>query len=662
MPIYGNTVGGGIIPQTDWNQNDSTAKDYIKNRPFYSSGIVEDTLLDGTFDNFTEIEPGVYLDIQESSLIFEEGKTYTVVFDGTSYSCISYYIPSDELHPVLGNASIVGEPGGNNEPFLILMGNGEVNISTNLTDASHTVKITVSEETIKKIDAKYLPDEIQVLPASVNENAAAIEEIRSQKVDKVEGKGLSTNDFTDADKAEVAKIANKVDKPSQKGILSNESAVGVITLVKSTTMPEEPSDYMIPTTKLLKDYVGDKSNPLQLSDIDLKRYGLLAQSYQDAGSTPGTVGKTSYFVLARDTSTLDDSITGAGKIPSSYVVGEYVKESVASKADINNPLSLIEAYRKSQGFVIHDYNSGTKEEKYVLNSKDGVTLDDTNTGKSKIPSSYVVGNYVKKSISAEQSRADSTFSNALKGSKSGGAFLIDDVSPVTHEMGVKVSSDTVEDLTAVKVKKQGKNLIPYPYQQLPLGTSTLNDVDFTVYEDGSILINGTATKNTTKRLYTNGTGLLGLKSGITISISKNASDNTQQGNVYFVCNYYDSTGTMQQGLIATTAPSGTKTITDEWKGLVIYINIPSGKTLNNLLIKPQLEIGATVTEYEPYITPTEYIPTADGTINSITSLYPNTTLTTDTEGVIINCEYNRDINKAFAALEAALVALAANNN
>lgn len=205
-------------------------------------------------------------------------------------------------------------------------------------------------------------------------------------------------------------------------------------------------------------------------------------------------------------------------------------------------------------------------------------------------------------------------------------------------------------------------MIPLPYQQLPFGTSTANGIDFTVYEDGSILINGTATKSTTKRLYTNQTGLLGLKSGITISISKNASDDTQQKNVYLVCNYYNSTGTMIQGLIATTTPSDTKIITDAWKGLGICIHIPSGKTVNNLLIKPQLEIGATATEYEPYITPTEYIPTADGTVNGVTSLYPNTTLTTDTEGVIINCEYNRDINKAFAALEAALAALTANKN
>lgn len=212
----------------------------------------------------------------------------------------------------------------------------------------------------------------------------------------------------------------------------------------------------------------------------------------------------------------------------------------------------------------------------------------------------------------------------------------------------------VSDFSNITLRKQGKNLIPFPYSDLYLGTSTYNGVDFTVYEDGSILINGTATKSTTRYLYNNATGLLGLKSGITISGNKNASDNTQQANVYFVCNYYDSAGKMQMGIQMSTATSGKKTITDDWKGLGIYLYIPSGKTLNNLLIKPQLEIGTTVTEYEPYITPTEYTPNADGTAEGITSLYPNTTLTADTDGVTIDCEYNRDINKAFAELQNAI--------
>lgn len=224
------------------------------------------------------------------------------------------------------------------------------------------------------------------------------------------------------------------------------------------------------------------------------------------------------------------------------------------------------------------------------------------------------------------------------------------------ELGSTATAYTpyVSDLGNIVLRKQGKNLIPFPYRDLSLGTSTYNGVDFTVYDDGSILINGTATSSTTRYLYMNATGLLGLKSGITISVNKNASDDTQQANVYFVCNYYDSAAKMQMGIQASTNASGTKTITDDWKGLGIYLNIPSGKTLNNLLIKPQLEIGTTVTEYEPYITPTEYTSNADGTVEGITSLYPNTTLTADTDGVTIDCEYNRDINKAFAELHNAI--------
>lgn len=151
------------VKQPDYTQNDSTAADYIKNRPFYSE-IGEVTLLDGTFD-FVEQGSGLYVYGQESSLIFEEGKTYTVVFDGTSYSCTGY-IPDVRVPVVLGNASIGGLSGGNNEPFLMITGNGHLQIGTNLTDSSHTVKITSSGEIVKKLDAKYLPDEIRETPSS----------------------------------------------------------------------------------------------------------------------------------------------------------------------------------------------------------------------------------------------------------------------------------------------------------------------------------------------------------------------------------------------------------------------------------------------------------------------------------------------------------------
>ena len=56
-----------------------------------------------------------------------------------------------------------------------------------------------------------------------------------------------------------------------------------------------------------------------------------------------------------------------------------------------------------------------------------------------------------------------------------------------------------------------------------------------------------------------------------------------------------------------------------------------------------LEASHTATEYEPY-KGSEYTPSADGTVEGVTSIYPSTTLTTDAEGVIIDCEYYKDID------------------
>ena len=45
-----------------------------------------------------------------------KGNTYTVNFDGNTYECVAY-----EFNGVIciGNAKLVGDIGGNNEPFFI---------------------------------------------------------------------------------------------------------------------------------------------------------------------------------------------------------------------------------------------------------------------------------------------------------------------------------------------------------------------------------------------------------------------------------------------------------------------------------------------------------------------------------------------------------------
>lgn len=62
-----------------------------------------------------------------------------------------------------------------------------------------------------------------------------------------------------------------------------------------------------------------------------------------------------------------------------------------------------------------------------------------------------------------------------------------------------------------------------------------------------------------------------------------------------------------------------------------------------------INMGSTAISYEPY-TSEEYSPNSDGTVDNVTSIYPNTTLMTDTEGVLIDCNYYKDINKTFDKL------------
>jgi hypothetical protein len=76
-------------------------------------------------------------------------------------------------------------------------------------------------------------------------------------------------------------------------------------------------------------------------------------------------------------------------------------------------------------------------------------------------------------------------------------------------------------------------------------------------------------------------------------------------------------------------------------------------TLNNVIVKPQIEVGNKSTDYEPY-NGTEYIPTSDGVVSGVASISPNMTIMTDTEGVIVECEYNKDTNKVVQKLADAL--------
>ena len=81
----------------------------------------------------------------------------------------------------------------------------------------------------------------------------------------------------------------------------------------------------------------------------------------------------------------------------------------------------------------------------------------------------------------------SAYANALKGNASGDVVGIKDISPIEHNLSVKLSSDTVTDLSTVTLMAMGKNILPYPYYSK---MQTMNGVTFTVNDDGSVTANG----------------------------------------------------------------------------------------------------------------------------------------------------------------------------
>ncbi len=195
---------------------------------------------------------------------------------------------------------------------------------------------------------------------------------------------------------------------------------------------------------------------------------------------------------------------------------------------------------------------------------------------------------------------------------------------------------------AVTVQRYGKNLIPYPYN---FTSKHASGVTFTANEDGSIVVNGTANADTGIRLVEN----LPLQTGTTYTLSGCPSgDNrllmsgaTYSGNVYDAGNGATFT--------ATGAPDS--------DGYRVNFLLTAGKVYNNVVFSPQIEVGNAVTAYEPYIPPTEHTPAADGTVAGVLTLDPTITLTTDSAGAVLEAEYSRDVNKAFAALQAAVEAL-----
>lgn len=127
----------------------------------------------------------------------------------------------------------------------------------------------------------------------------------------------------------------------------------------------------------------------------------------------------------------------------------------------------------------------------------------------------------------------------------------------------------------------GKNLLPNKIQ-----TNTIHGVTCTNNGDGTVTLNGTTTAKT----------YFSTDKHISLSLD---------GNYTFSANTYNNLGySLYHGsaelFFWDTKSDKTFSATGSFDNVRPQINIESGVTLNNVIVKFQLEKGSTATEYEPY--------------------------------------------------------------
>ena len=135
--------------QPDWNQNDDTKPDYVKNRPFYAEDPVETVLLEEQAVTFTNGESDPSFNFKASP---EDINHIKVMWDSTEYICIPQ-IWSDYIE--FGNEFIDDDTREDTgEPFYY---DGEVFYTDSSAD-SHQIKVSKLSNKVIKIEPNYIPN------------------------------------------------------------------------------------------------------------------------------------------------------------------------------------------------------------------------------------------------------------------------------------------------------------------------------------------------------------------------------------------------------------------------------------------------------------------------------------------------------------------------
>jgi hypothetical protein len=254
--------------------------------------------------------------------------------------------------------------------------------------------------------------------------------------------------------------------------------------------------------------------------------------------------------------------------------------------------------------------------------------------------------------------------NALKGNANGSVIALTDISPFEHTLGVKARGEGI-DVSTASIKQYKKNLLPYLYNEKigVGGTKVSGGLTFKIREDYGVEVtaneaNGYKATSDAMFSFLPKTKFPSASYILSGHPSYPSGIDKSKFRIYLLVYANDTAsadykGSTTGGDFAYTVPSGVSVSS------MLYIYKDTVLPPEGLVFYPMFRLADTDGTFDSPKEPITYTPNADGTVEGVTPIFPTTTLMTDS-GVVLDVEYNRDINKAFTELTNAILSLGGN--
>lgn len=573
--------------------------------------------------------------------VFRNGnKTLSVVLDGNNSLCISddeCYIPHEMLTGEEFTVSVFGE-----------------NSDTRATTEQTAIKIKKSGYGEGDTPAEPTPTEYQQLVNIANEikqlanNALQIAESVRTEADNGEydGKKGDAGDKGDkGDKGDPFTYSDFTD--AQLSLLKGEKGDKGDKGDKGETGPRGPQG--LQGIQGIKGDKGDKGDKGEIGNTGEK--GEKGETGEKG--EPGDVTVLQMNTLCANA--IKNSISGSSiRIDDTAPTKHNIDVKLHSKNLIPFPYSIEGTIEKNGLAVTVEDNGSIKIDGTATADTEIKLNDDT-------PITLYSGTYT---LSGCNSEDESTYGiyclseNQVYAKPGAKTFVVEKELTVTFLIRIKKDSNLnnvtfspilekgntatsytpfISDFSNVDVIKTGKNLITYPYDIS--GTTQRNGLTITVNEDGSIIIDGVATSDTYIRIHGEGNQITLSPGEYTLSgCASEGSPNTYK--IY-----------TEGGFDLYSQPNSATGENNKYVSIRVLIVVYKNVECNNLRFWPQLEIGSKPTEYTLCCAKDVSEASINGTVENIESEYPTTSILSNNSGVIIEAEYNRDLNKVIKGLE-----------